>query len=341
MKSFTVTFSVLILLIGAAFSVSDAARIHYVRHGDTLWELSMHYYNTPFHWEDILNANPSLGGVENLQPGTELILPDISGITISSQAYDSGYSGIYTTSGTSSRPLLSRLILETAGMVTSDPPDAVSYIIELDVEEEERFTGTAAYPGDLVAIDIGQDQGVTINRVYTIYETGEEVRHPQTGIILGNVIRVAGVCRVTDTSPSSSIALIEHSCIPVSIGDYLVPYTSSASIPVSSSVVLENIDAYILAFRDRDLERAYSYDVVYIDRGTDDGLSPGDIFNMFKYGHEVLSPSGSTVVTPDIPVSELIILQTLQNTSSALITSISTTDLVNIGDRIELVRKQL
>ncbi|MCD4701364.1 MAG: LysM peptidoglycan-binding domain-containing protein, partial [Candidatus Aegiribacteria sp.] len=289
MKSFTVTLTVLILLIGAAFSVSAAARTHYVGYGDTLWDLSLHYYNTPFHWEDILNANPFLEGVEYLQPGSELIIPDISGITITSQAYDSGYSGTYTTSGTSRRPLLSRLVLETAGMVTSDPPDAVSYIIELDVEEEEVFVGSEAYPGDLVAIDIGQDQGVQIDRVYRIYKTGEEVRHPQTGILLGNVIRVAGVCRVVDTSPSSSIALIEHAYFPVNIGDYLVPYTSSAPVPVSSSSVVEDIDAYILAFQDPDIVRAYSYDVVYIDRGTDDGLKPGDIFNMYKYGHAILS----------------------------------------------------
>jgi len=103
MKSFTVSLSVLILLIGAAFSVTAAARTHYVRYGDTLWELSIYYYNTPFHWEDILNANPFLEGAEYLQPGSELILPDISGITITSGAYDSGYSGIYTTSGASSR----------------------------------------------------------------------------------------------------------------------------------------------------------------------------------------------------------------------------------------------
>ncbi|MCK4806459.1 MAG: LysM peptidoglycan-binding domain-containing protein, partial [Candidatus Aegiribacteria sp.] len=277
MKSFTVTLSVLILLIGAAFSVSAAARTHYVGYEDTLWDLSIHYYNTPFHWEDILNANPFLEGVEYLQPGSELIIPDISGIMISSQSYDSGYSGIYTTSGTSSRPLLSRLTLETAGMVTNDPPDAVCYIIELDVEDEDVFIGSGAYPGDLVAIDIGQYQGVVRERVYKIYNVGEEVRHPQTGILLGNVIRVAGICRVVDTSLSSSVALIEHAYLPVITGDYLVPYTSSAPIPVSGSEVVGDIDAYILAFQDPDLERAYSYDVVYIDRGMDDGLKPGDI----------------------------------------------------------------
>ncbi len=342
MKSFTVSLSVLILLIGAAFSVTAAERTHYVRYGDTLWELSIYYYNTPFHWEDILNANPFLEGVEYLQPGTELVLPDISGITLTQQAYDSGFSeGVYTTSGTSSRPLISSLTLATAGMVTNDPPDALGYIIELNVNDQEMAFVSDVYPGDQVAIDIGQNQGVTAETVYKIYAIGEEVRHPQTGIILGNVVRVAGVCRVTETSLSSSVAMIEHAYIPVSAGDLLVPYTSTTPVPVMGSAVAEDIDAYVLAFRDPDLSRVYSYDVIYIDKGTVDGLSSGDIFNMFNYGHEILSPSGSTVMTTDLAVCELIILETQTNTSAAMITSISTTDLVQIGDRIELIRKQL
>lgn len=345
MKSFTVTLSVLILLAGAVFSVSAAERTHYVEYGDTLWDLSIYFYDTPFHWEDILNANPILGGVEYLQPGCELIIPDIagtaSGTPINSQVYDPSLGGTYTTSGTSSRPLLSRLVLETAGMVTNDPPDAVSYIIDMNVEDEDTFVRTVAFPGDLVAIDIGQDQGVEREMVYKIYKVGEEVRHPQTGISLGNVVRVAGVCRVIDTAASSSVVLIEHAYLTVVAGDYLVPYTSSTPVPVLSSAVVEDIDAYIIAFRDSDLERAYSYDVIYIDRGTADGLTSGDIFSMYKYGHEIASPTGSTVMTPDISVSELIVLETLQNTSSALIFSVSSSDLVNIGDRIELVRKQL
>ncbi len=336
MKSFTLILSVLMLLLGASFS--GAGRIHYIRYGDTLWDLSIRYYSTPFLWEDILNANPSLEGVEYLRPGNELLIPDVSGISVSSN--DPAVSGVYTTAGTSSGPLLSRLLLETAGMITSDPPDPVCYIIETNPEDEGMVFEPSAYPGDLVVIDIGQNQGVEPDRVYRIFNVGEQVRHPQTGILLGNVIRVAGVCRVTDTTPESSLALIEHGYMPVNTGDYLVPYTSSAPVPVSGSEVISSLEAYVLAFQNPHIEKAYSYDVVYLDKGSNDGLQPGDIFTLYKYGHSVTTPSGEAVDTPDIPVSELIILETLQNTSSALIFSISSSELVQVGDRIELIRKQ-
>ena len=337
MKKIAVMLPVLVLLAGALVTV-DAARTHVIRYGDTLWDLSIRYYNTPFHWEDILEANPT-AEVRYLMPGEELMIPDIYATHTSS--YDSEFTGAYITSATSSRSLLSRLVLETAGMVTDDPPDPVSYIIDTDVEEMDEFSDEFTFSGDLIAIDIGQDQGVEINRVYKIYERGEEIRHPRTGALIGNVIRVAGVCRVIDTDPSSSIALLEHCYIPVNIGDFLVPYSSSAPVEVSTSDVVEELDAYVLAFRDKDLERAYSYDVVYIDRGSEDGLQPGDIYTMYKYGETLHSPSGEMVTTPDVELSELIILDTRQETSAAMIFSISTSELISVGDRIEIIRKQM
>lgn len=341
MRNFTVMLSLFVLFAASMFSVSTADRIHQVGYGDTLWDLSIRYYDTPFHWEDILEANESLEGVEYLQPGTELIIPDMFASTVSSVAYDESFNRIYTTSISSSRPLLSRLLLETTGMVTDNPPDPVCYILETNVEDEEKFAVDDAYPGDIVVIDIGQDQGVVPGRVYKILKIGEEVKHPRTGEAIGWVYRVAGICSVTGTTPSTSVAVIEHAYLPVSRGDYLIPYTSSAPVAVSHTDVIEGIDAYVIAFQDNDAIQAYAFDIIYLDRGFEDGLCPGDVFSMFKYGHMAESVSGSIVMTPDIPVSQLIILDTTRSTSAAMIFSSSSFDLIEIGDRIELVGKQL
>ena len=179
-----------------------------------------------------------------------------------------------------------------------------------------------------------------IDRVYKIYNIGEEVRHPETGEKLGKVIRVAGVCRVIRTSPTASIALLEHSYIPVIEGDFLVPYTSTAPVEVSSNGVVSGMDAWIIAFQDPDSQRAYAFDTVFLDRGSEDGLQSGDIFYMHKYGQLFDSPSGGNVVTPNIPVSKLIILSTSLENSAAMIFSSSSIDLIEIGDRIELAREQ-
>jgi hypothetical protein len=340
MKRFTLVLSVLAILLTGTFSIASGARTHYIRYGDTLWDLSMQYYDNPFYWDKILSANPGVE-VRYLQPGTELIIPDIFGEMAIVDQGTLYAGGIYTTSSSSSRPLISRLVLETAGMVTDTPLQPSGYVIDTDLEEEDPFEDINSYPGDLLAIDIGWDDGVQPDMVYKLYKHGEAVRHPVTGALLGDVYRVSGVCRVVDTDQGSSVALLEHSYIPVTYGDMLVPYNAASPIPVASSETVEDLDAYVLAFQDAEMERIYSYDVAYIDRGSSDGLRPGDIYCMYKYGEQVMDPAGGTEVTPDVQVAELIVLNTTDDTAAVMVFSVSTSDLVRIGDRIELIRRQL
>lgn len=339
MRGLTVTLSIFILLFVSVFSIAIADRMHQVNYGDTLWDLSIRYYDTPFHWEDILQANESLEGVEFLSPGSELIIPDIYSTTVSTSGGNTAVD-IYTTSLTSSRALLSRLLLETTGMVTDNPPAPVCYIVETNVDETVQYSSGSSIQGDMIAMDIGQNQGVEIDRVYKIYNVGEEVKHPETGEKLGTVFRVAGVCRVIRTSPTASVALLEHTYFPVIVGDFLVPYTSIAPVEISSNGVVSGMDAWVIAFQDPDSQRAYAFDIIFLDKGSEDGLQSGDIFNMYKYGQLFDSPSGGTVVTPNIPISRLIILSTALENSAAMIFSSSSIDLIEIGDRIELVREQ-
>jgi hypothetical protein len=333
MRAFSFTAAWLILLAAAAFTPSTADRLHEIRYGDTLWNLSSFYYNNPLMWETILNANPE-AQIFNLRPGETLVIPFVEGET---QMND----GMYATAGlTSSRSLLSRLQLETTGMVIDQPSSIAGYIVETNTDENDEFGDQTALPGDELAIDIGQDQGAEVGRVYRILEIGEEVRHPETDDYLGKVVRVAGVCRVIETSTNTSLAILEHGYLQVVAGQVLVPYTSYAPIEVSGIDVINGLDAYVVAFQDRDARHAYAFDVIYLDQGSNDGLQPGDLFNMYQYGSEFDRPSGETVVTPDICISEMVILDTTQETAAAMIYGSSSADLVDIGDRIHLVRQQ-
>jgi len=322
-----------ILLTAAAFTTSMGDRLHVIRYGDTLWDLSTLYYDNPLLWGTIQEANP-LADIHNLRPGETLVIPLADGQVISQ-------GGVYSSTGlTSSRALLSRLQLETTGMLTGEPLSVSGHVLETNTDENDEFGDEVALPGDELALDIGTDQGVEVGRVYRILDVGEEVRHPETGDPLGNVVRVAGVCRVVETYNTTSLAILEHGYLTVVAGQILVPYTSYAPITVSGTDVVDGLDAYVVAFQDRDALKAYAFDVVYIDRGSSDGLRPGDLFEMYQYGHEVESASGTDVVTPDIPICEFVILDTTLETSAAMIYANSSADLVDIGDRIELVRRQ-
>ncbi len=336
MRGFSIVLAAIIAMAASQFTVAVGERLHVVDYGDTLWELSIRYYGTPFLWQDILEANPDLEGVEFLMPGDVLVLPYIG----AQQTADTVDGGLYTTSGATHRPILSRLVLETAGMISDEEPDPAGYVIQTNPDEESMFGDHVAFPGDYVALDIGQDEGLEVGRAYRVFEVGEEVEHPETGERLGRIHRAVGVCSVTEVNPDACMAIVEHSYLPVETGQYVMPYTSIAPITVTSSEVVEEMDAWVVGFRDKHTLRAYTFDVVYIDRGSNDGLQPGDMFEMFHYGERVETPDGETVTVPDVSISQMIVLDTRTETSAAMIITNTDAALIDIGDHVELTRRQ-
>ncbi len=339
MKHLTFVLPMLALLAaGPATVLFGCDRTHEIAYGDTLWDLSIRYYGTPFHWEEILAANPSLRGVECLTPGDVIVIPDLEAEAGVSRPADPEQDLILF-SDLDSTPQISRMVLETAGFISQVPPSPLGYVVEIDVEDDDPFHDVNSYTGDLLALDIGENDGVREGRLYRLMEAGEEVRHPETGEKMGRVYRVAGICRVMSVDEGSCVVLLEHSYLPVNVGDMVLPYSAADPVPVVTSETVNGLDACVVAFKDPCMKRAYSYDVVYIDRGSEDGLEVGDIFSMYEETRAEDRSDESSAA--DVKVADMIVLDTRDKTSAVLIFSVSTPDLVAVGDKVELVREQI
>ncbi|HAF07421.1 MAG: Peptidoglycan-binding LysM [candidate division TA06 bacterium 32_111] len=67
----------LLLTIIVSF-VIFGQKIHIVKKGDTLWDLAGYYYNNPFIWRNIYNANiEKIKDPHWIYPGQEFIIPDV------------------------------------------------------------------------------------------------------------------------------------------------------------------------------------------------------------------------------------------------------------------------
>ena len=68
-------FSLVLILVCIVLS---AQKIHIVKKGDTLWDLAGYYYDNPFIWRNIYNANlDKIDDPHWIYPGQEFIIPDI------------------------------------------------------------------------------------------------------------------------------------------------------------------------------------------------------------------------------------------------------------------------
>jgi hypothetical protein len=97
--------------------------------------------------------------------------------------------------------------------------------------------------------------------------------------------------------------------------------------------------ARVVGLRNPNMRDAFPYDVVYLDKGAEAGLEPGDMFAAYEYGEAVTNPAGETVQTADIPVVELVILSTESQSSAAIVSSSLSSDLVEVGRRLHLTHR--
>lgn len=328
-----------LFIMMAILSAASQAGVYEVGYGDTLWDLSIWFYGTPEKWQDILLANPDLRGAEYLVPGMMLQIPDAS------TGYGNGSSSYITDipEGAviirSSEPILSRLQREGAGFVTYTPIDPTGYILETNAEEEGVYRHLTALPGDIVELDVGSTDGIEVGSVFHILRPGESVENPETGTV-GTVVRVAGVCRVTETSPSTAIAKVEHSYLPAMAGDAVVPYQPAGDIWINNEPAATSTMLWVLGFRDPDRITGYTYDIVYLSAGSQQGIQAGDVFTAYAAGTQVEDREGAWVTTADIPIADLVVLATEPGTCSAMIVSSRTANLIETGDRLYLTRSQ-
>lgn len=314
-----------------------------VGYGDTLSEISVHFYGTSEKWVDILAANPDVRGAEYLVPGMVLQIPDID----SGYSFSGSGSSSYTTeipAGAilirSSEPILSRLQREAAGFISYTPVAHEGCILATNAEDEGVYRNLTALPGDLLELDFGANEGVEIGRVYHILREGEEVKDPDTGDI-GRIIRVAGVCQVESTTPNTSIAKVQHGYLPIYEGDIIVPYQSAGDVFINNEPGVDRGLLWVLGFRNPERTCAYTYDVIYLSAGSSQGINPGDVFTAYTASEQIRDVDDEWVATAEIPIADVVVLTTEASSCSAMIVSTRTANLIEAGDKLYLSRSQV
>ncbi len=331
-----------VTLLFALLATASVASEYVVGYGDTLSDISVHYYGTWEKWEDILMANPDLRGAEYLVPGMVLQIPNVTGtpegLSSSSRYVTEIPAGAVLIR--SSEPILSRIQRESAGFVSYSNLDYEGHVLSTNAEEDGMYRHLTALPGDIIELDFGADQGVEAGRVYHILRECEEVEDPETGN-KGNIIRVAGVCQIESTTPSTSIAKVQHCYLSIVEGDMLVPYHAAGDIRVQNEPGVDRGLLWVLGFRDPDRTCAYTYDVVYLSAGSSQGINPGDVFTAYTPSEQVRDFTDELLFTAEIPIAEVVVLTTEARSCAAMIVSSRTADLIEVGDKLYLSRSQV
>lgn len=187
--------------------------------------------------------------------------------------------------------------------------------------------------GDIVYIDGGRAAGLSPGMQFTAVAAGRVVRHPLSNEALGRQYSYAGRVRVLSVQEEAAIAEIVQSCDGISVGMKLKPFEQEpiplarrGSVrPVTDPASAETLtSAAVIVSSPADLVTLGQDHVVFIDRGEEDEVLPGDIFTIYRMNR---------AAQPPVVLGELAVLSVQAHTAVAKI--LESRYPVYVGDRLE------
>jgi len=320
-----------------------APKSYVVRRGDTLWGIANTFLRDPWLWPEIWYINPDIHNPHRIYPGDSVRLA-LRGDGRTSIEIVRGAGG----AAARLEPMLRSVPLEgpiatipysqiaaflsRPGVLSGDEVKAAPYVLAL--RDNHQIAG-AGY--DLYVKKLDGETGAR----YSIMHIDEPLKDPQSGRKLGYLAIYTGTAQLTRPGSVAKVTLTESARETLQ-GDVLIAEEMSPTNDFAPHGPAQPVDGRIIAVVDNVL-LAGQYEVVALNRGSQDGLDRGTVLTVDLAGNTINDTCAkingeSTCWTPhhvrlpDESSGTLLVFKTYERMSYALI--FSDTVPINIGDHV-------
>jgi hypothetical protein len=290
--------------------------------GDTLWDISARFLESPWRWPEVWSFNPQIKNPHLIYPG------DVVSLT-----YDEQGKPILRVERSQPTVKLSPKVHATRmdNPISTIPKDVIGQFLGQPRVVSEREINNAAYIVSNQEQRLIAGQGDTIyvrglvpggDTSYNVFRIGDPYRNPGSNEILGyEAIHVADA-RVQAFGDPSTLKVIDSTRETLA-GDRLLPVRDNqldqTFIPHAPET---KIDGQIIAVVDG-VSRIGQYQTVVINRGEQDGLETGHVLAVFQTGNTVRDTihgdKAENVTLPDIKAGLVMVVRAFDRVSYALV----------------------
>lgn len=317
-------------VIGAEPTLQDNPPDRYVVvKGDTLWDISGRFLKQPWRWPEIWGMNKDqIKNPHRIYPGDVIVL----------ERGADGSARLRLASGTVKlSPQVRAEPLE--GAIPSIPPSVIEpfltrplVIAPGGLESAPRVLGAredhvVMGRGDkVIATGLTPEAGT----LYYIYRPGRSLKDPDTGELLGVEAVYLGDARVDNFDKVSTLEIIK-STQEVHRNDRLIPTPRYPGFPNYAPRAPEKPIAGRIMAVHGGLGEAGKLDVVVINRGSQEGVVPGDVLAIYRSSTPVTSGRES-ISLPDDRVGLLFVFRTFDRVAYGLVMDSSRP--INVRDMV-------
>jgi len=301
-----------------------------VQVGDTLWDISAMFLKDPWFWPEIWYVNPDIENPHLIYPGDVLGLVTIDGQTRITNVRASTF-----------RMSPQARITPLSEAVMSIPFDKIGKFLSTGVVLEKKQADALPYllhtRGDHLMASAGNEvyvRGITgdpPSTRYNVITIGEELRDPDDNCLIGYHGIMIGEASLRRTGDPATIALT-RTRQEANMGDRLLPVIVDIPMNFFPRAPSSNIDGRIISVAGG-VTQIGQYQVIVMNRGSDHGLSVGDVLSVFQSGNVIEDRHrGGKVTLPDQEVGTVMVFRTYGSISYGLI--VEATDAIHIHDTV-------
>ena len=301
-----------------------------VQVGDTLWDIAETFLKDPWYWPEIWYINPDIENPHLIYPG------DVLGLV-----YIDGQPRITNVRASTYRLSPQARVTPLTEAVSSIPYEDVQAFLSSGVILEKSQADSLPYllatRGDHLIASAGNEiyvRGITQDALgsrYNVVHVGEPLYDPDDNRLIGYQGIPVGEGVLRRGGDPSTVALTDttQEAVP---GDRLIP--ASVDIPLNffPRAPSSQIDGRIVSVVGG-VTLIGQYMVVVLNRGSNDGLSVGDVLTVFQAGETIDDRfGGGSVTLPEEDAGTLMVFKTYDRISYGLV--MEATQAIHVHDAV-------
>jgi len=334
-------------------------RVHTVKPGDTLWEISHAYLGTSWVWPSVWQDNDSIENPHVIEPGDNLWISSTEIRAISDAEADAyvAEAELAVNEEPEAEAVVAEIALEedefldmaaldefaseemealpvgvsdeaaasndTGRVLRVSMRENMSFVSDVQLEASTSILDSPSDRRFLASEDIiylGLGEGeVEVGDEFTLFRNITEVRSPSRNRLVGYHVDVLGWAEVTEVTGESSVAVIRVSIDGAVRGDSVMPRYQIPS-DIAVKYAEEGVDGEIV-FLPASRTLMGNTDYVFLDVGAVHGVEIGTDLEVYDAGSEKYdAPRHHDVRTPDRVVADLVVVTVQEESSVAYVT---------------------
>jgi hypothetical protein len=314
---------------------SETGFYYTIQKGDTLWDLSNHFNDSPWLWPELWEGNDQITNPHWIFPGERIRLYQKSGSQAIGQTNTAQPVAVVSPvvpvkPAEEEKPAAPYFLynsIDRVGFIRTPPVTPSGTIFEVQGRKVLISQGDVVYIRP--AGEAAKKMLIPGSR-HTVFRIMKPTDDPRSEETIGTQHYILGIVEVTKKEPDMVLAKVLKSFRTIRVNDMLMPFNQrSSEIELKPST--PGIDGKVIISEDH-TKLTGEFVLAFIDKGRADNIEVGQQYSIYSQQKTVLEKNEiSSKSLPPVDFGSLLVLHTEQTTSTVIITN--ATRVISPGER--------